>query len=100
MSNAEREALIDHELCHMKYNTGDEASTYSLREHDIQEFAAIIARHGLWDEDLRRMDKAVEMYKQQTLPSTDDTKIIFKSRGSVATITGKQLEKLAESGGV
>jgi hypothetical protein len=96
MSDAQREALIDHELCHCAKNLVTDG--WKLREHDIQEFAIIISRHGLWTEDLRRMDKAKEMYQQGDL--LKDTQITMATPGGhVATITGAQLKRAAEIAG-
>lgn len=44
----QRRALIDHELCHLCYDDGD----CSIVGHDIEEFSAIIERHGFWHMDL------------------------------------------------
>jgi hypothetical protein len=92
MSDATREALIDHELEHCKPNmmTGG----WRLIEHDIQEFATIILRRGLWTEDLRRMDKAKEAYQQGDLLK-DTTVTMSDARGKVATMTGEQLARAA-----
>lgn len=94
MSDAEREALIDHELCHCSQN-GD---GWTLLDHDIQEFAAIIARHGLWTTDLRRMDKAVEIYRQEKFPLRD-AEITFSGGGKVTTMTGAELDKAVSAMG-
>lgn len=93
MSTGEREALIDHELMHCKYNP--DTGTWGIREHDIQEFSEIVSRHGLWSADLRRMDKAAETYRQLPLGDT----ITISSGGRVATVTGDQLEKIAKNMG-
>lgn len=44
----ERKALLDHELCHC---TGAPLA-WKMRGHDVQEFTAIVQRHGLWYPDL------------------------------------------------
>ncbi len=55
MDEAERVALIDHELCHCEviYDSNSDPMRdvkdricYRLRKHDFQEFAAIVRRHG------------------------------------------------------
>jgi len=40
----QREALIDHELCHCQW----EADAASLRPHDVEEFTEILERYGYW----------------------------------------------------
>lgn len=48
LDNKQRDALIDHELCHCEYN---EKMEPALRGHDLEEFAEIIERHGFWRKD-------------------------------------------------
>jgi len=47
-----REALLDHELSHL---AGDEEDGWSIRGHDVEEFVAVIERHGLWHPVLARL---------------------------------------------
>lgn len=46
MSAEQREALIDHELCHCLFDEAEEKA--SLRGHDIEEFNCILQRYGFW----------------------------------------------------
>ncbi len=50
-------ALVDHELCHTaaQYDEDDEepAVKLSVNPHDVEEFACIIRRHGLWKDDIK-----------------------------------------------
>jgi len=50
-SDAEKLALIDHELCHIVLKNGD----FQLEDHDIQEFSAVVGRRGAYRDDLRRL---------------------------------------------
>lgn len=55
----QRDALVDHELCHCrmtKTKTGE--TRWWIRSHDVEEFAEIIERHGLWFPDLEKFVKA------------------------------------------
>ena len=53
LSDRQREALVDHELSHAYCEWGEnEELKLSLVHHDIEEFAVIIDRHGLWHDDL------------------------------------------------
>lgn len=47
-----RIALVDHELCH--FAVDDEDGSLSIIGHDLEEFAAVVERHGLWRDDVRR----------------------------------------------
>ncbi len=58
LNSAQRRALADHELCHCSMLDGP-----SIRPHDVEEFSAVIARHGLWDQALMEMAQAIEQYK-------------------------------------
>lgn len=49
-SEAWRRALIDHELCHCGGNSED---GWELLSHDLEEFSAIVERHGLWKADVK-----------------------------------------------
>lgn len=40
----QREALIDHELCHCQWLD----DTASIRSHDVEEFTEILERYGYW----------------------------------------------------
>lgn len=50
--------LVDHELCHAWAEFDDDednpdAVKLSILPHNVEEFAAIIRRHGLWSEDVK-----------------------------------------------
>ncbi len=49
-TDAWKEALIDHELCHCGGNSED---GWELIGHDLEEFSAIVERHGLWKSDVK-----------------------------------------------
>lgn len=57
-----KHALVDHELSHCWFDS--EAEKYSMLEHDVTEFTAIVKRHGLWHHELDTFFKAA---KQQHL---------------------------------
>lgn len=93
MSDAQREALIDHELMHCKRSR--DGLGWSLREHDVQEFTEIIQRHGLWTHDLRSMDAAIQAYKQGDLLA--GAQVTLSGAGKVVTLTREQLERAAHA---
>src|SRR5262249_31231197 len=63
MKKAQREALVDHELCHMDID--DETGRPMIKPHEVEEFNAIVRRHGLWEESLELFFKSA---KQIPLP--------------------------------
>lgn len=58
----QQEALVDHELCHC----GSDADGVYLKHHDLEEFRAIVERHGMWKSDIE--DFAESLSKQPGLP--------------------------------
>jgi hypothetical protein len=81
------EALVDHELCHIRRRPGmgvidsatgqvirqewadkDDPDSWYIREHDVEEFSDIIHRHGLWEVGVEKFAEAVrEADHQMTL---------------------------------
>lgn len=51
-----REAVVDHELCHCGKS---EDGKYILVPHDIEDFAAVIRRHGLYKEDVKHFTQVL-----------------------------------------
>ena len=51
----EKVALIDHELCHADGEEKEDGEwKWSIRHHDVEEFAEIVQRRKLWHEELVR----------------------------------------------
>ena len=77
-TDRQRDALLDHELCHgavkIDPTTDDPALDergrviYRLRKHDLEEFACIAERYGLWKRDLEQFAQAMRRSKQNALP--------------------------------
>lgn len=57
-----RRAILDHELCHCKYDPG--TGKTSLRGHDIEEFGEIVERYGAWKADLLNFKTRLERGEQ------------------------------------
>lgn len=62
LDEKQREALVDHELCHMGLNKDGDPT---LLQHDIQEFNAIIERHGLWYQDIKETSTVMKKAEEQ-----------------------------------
>ncbi len=58
----QREALVDHELCHIGFEYDEDADLVTLKPaaHDVEEFGSIIDRHGLWKPDLEEFADRLE----------------------------------------
>jgi hypothetical protein len=77
-SDAQRAALLDHELCHAApkedpetgENMEDERGrlVYRTRRHDIEEFGCIVERHGLYKRDLEAFARSIRRAKTPALP--------------------------------
>lgn len=81
-----KKALLDHELCHAQVAEDDEGpkidergrKVWRIRKHDIEEFRAIVARHGCYKRDLERFAEVLIARKQSTLfnrKEVDDTTV-------------------------
>jgi hypothetical protein len=68
LTDVQRLALIDHELCHcFKDEDGAGNPVWRTVGHDIEEFFAIIRRHGAWREEIKSALRAYEESKQVTM---------------------------------
>ena len=66
MTTAQRYALVDHELSHLRVRTDEHGELeLSIRGHDVEEFKSVVDRHGLWKSDVA--DFAVSASDQLTL---------------------------------
>lgn len=68
VTDTQRRALLDHELCHAAVKVGDNGApvidergrvTYRIRKHDLEEFSAIAERYGCWKRDIEAFTTAV-----------------------------------------
>lgn len=64
LTSEQRIALVDHELEHCDYDF--ETSRFTLRDHDVEEFGAIVRRWGLWQPTLERFGRDVSQALAQT----------------------------------
>jgi hypothetical protein len=51
-------ALVDHELCHC---ARDEKGWY-IKDHDVEEFVAVVERRGAWRHEIKSMVDAVQAF--------------------------------------
>jgi hypothetical protein len=71
----QREALIDHELCHaapaLDDRTGEQKvdergrKVWRMRKHDIEEFSAVVHRHGIYKSDIARFYRSLLVQVQK-----------------------------------
>src|SRR5581483_9311032 len=62
MTTAQKEALVDHELSHCwaKWDDEKEKTVLTILPHDLEEFHAVVARHGYWRSSVQRFVEAAE----------------------------------------
>ena len=59
ITEEQRIALIDHEFCHVETGEdGDGNVAYSMVGHDLEEFRAVVKRHGDWSADITLFNEA------------------------------------------
>lgn len=64
LSEPQRVALVDHELCHFDVEIPDDEDQdrkLIMRGHDLEEFQEVVERHGLWQPDLRTFAKTASV---------------------------------------
>lgn len=81
LSPAQREALIDHELCHFGKD--------GMKGHDVEEFRAVIDRHGLWRPEIEMFAQTIA--QQKLFPSAADVELKEKTAASIGTALLKDL---------
>lgn len=59
LSSAQQEALVDHELAHCKVD--EEEGALYLVGHDLEDFVAVVARHGAWRGEHVAMAQALQV---------------------------------------
>lgn len=71
LPNDKRKALLDHELSHCQVALGDAGEVkLTIQPHDVEEFAGVLARHGLWQEDLEDFVSALGKKRLQAIAVT------------------------------
>lgn len=68
VSDVQRQALLDHELCHAAIAYDEDGdpkvdargrTVYRIRKHDLEEFSDIASRHGCWKRDIEDFMRAI-----------------------------------------
>lgn len=69
MDDQQRLALVDHELAHCSL---DDDGNLVIVGHDLEEFNAVVERHGLWKQDVEAFLKAAVASGQLTFDDEED----------------------------
>ncbi len=86
---AQRRALVDHELAHAYAEEDKEGAVrLTVLGHDLEEFRAVVNRHGLWREALKDFAAACEE-AQLTIPLEEDehTRLTIEAGGKTVETT-------------
>ena len=62
-----QEALVDHELTHCAGELVDGQWRWFIKPHDVEDFEPVVARHGFWTAELKRLNDAAKHYYQTNL---------------------------------
>lgn len=95
LSESQRAALVDHELSHLQPRVNADGDVQShpdgrpilcLARHDVEEFAAVIRRHGLWRPELERAAAAfrevpLDLEPRETPSTTGEVDMILSAPG-------------------
>lgn len=81
LSPEKRTALIDHELCHCWVDLDSEEPKLVLVGHDLEEFVQVIARHGLWHDEVTKFTEVAGPLLQKSLFAETDEEEEVESSG-------------------
>ncbi len=101
LTEPQRKALVDHELCHCAGGPGQ----WRVRGHDVEEFQQIIERHGFWKQDLQYFGSAAQQlplvepergFDDEEHGRFDKGTVTLSTGDRSVTVTGKQFREAAE----
>lgn len=98
-NEAQRKALLDHELSHCEVSLDDNGDpkrdekgrvVYRMRKHDIEEFSGVVLRNGIWKHDLEVFYSALKSGKQVSLlePAEDEQAMVEKLKADPGVMGG------------
>ena len=61
LSKAQRIALLDHEFCHVTWDA--EKDEIKMAHHDLEEFNAVVRRHGSWRDSIKLFGEQLELFE-------------------------------------
>ena len=62
LTDEQKIALLDHEFLHVEV---DDKGKLKLRHHDLEEFNAIVKRHGFWKNDVRMFAEQCTLFAKK-----------------------------------
>jgi hypothetical protein len=87
LTDPQRRALVDHELCHCLCELDDDGEpVLSTKGHDFEEFREIIERHGMWNSGTTELGSIIA---EQLAFAIDSVTTFVEGLGHVDTDTGE-----------
>lgn len=93
-TDAQRLAVVHHELCHVAVTP---RGTWTIAPHDLQEFRAVVEAHGLYCSRVRSMAAAMQPHLPG-LDEADDTVVTLSAGGRSVTVPESTLAAIAGIG--
>lgn len=90
LNEEEKRALLDHELQHCSAGTDDAGNKiWYIQGHDVEDFYAIIRRHGLWSKALRKMEGLLNQTELDLEPQPEESLPELPAAPEMLELTGK-----------
>lgn len=90
LSPDHKRALLDHELQHCSAGTDDAGNkVWYIQGHDVEDFHAIIRRHGFWSPALRKMEGLLNQTELDLEPEEADPELTALPGGETLAIGGR-----------
>lgn len=98
LTDEQRAAVMDHELCHFGMEEDENGTKYVLLHHDVEEFGAIVTRWGLWKPDLRDFGLIVKE-QRDLFDSVESVELIADGKSSGKMTRRSSVKKSAHLSG-
>lgn len=95
----QRRALVDHELMHCTTAIDEKTGELKLkmRPHDLEEFAGIVRRYGLWRDDVEWFLKAAADGGQLSFIEDEATKVTISTGEASVDLTVGDMRRATEA---
>lgn len=98
LNKSEREALLDHELQHCFAGT-DKAGNkiWGVEGHDVEDFYAVIRRHGLWSKPLKKLEQTLNQIELKFEVQDDSDGLLELPGQNYEAIEGREYPQLTSN---
>jgi hypothetical protein len=97
LSDRQRKALIDHELCHCRIEEDERTGKAKgvIVGHDIEEFNDVVRRHGHWLTDVSNFVEACKSGQTAMQFAEPESTMTISHGGESVTVKSEDLNRLA-----